>query len=151
MKTIDQERVRRHTSDQVNQRIDEATEATVEAYARAPQEVLTRRIQELDREWDIERALQTNASLLALLGLGLASFRDRRWLALSGGVLGFLLLHGTQGWCPPLPVLRRAGVRTRSEIERERFALKYLRGDFEDVMRRGKIDHGALLEAVKRR
>jgi hypothetical protein len=151
MKTIDQERVRRHTSDQVNQRIDGATEATVEAYARAPQEVLTRRIQELDREWDIERALQTNASLLALLGLGLASFRDRRWLALSGGVLGFLLLHGTQGWCPPLPVLRRAGVRTRSEIERERFALKYLRGDFEDVMRRGKIDHGALLEAVKRR
>src|SRR5204863_859465 len=91
------------------------------------------RIDELDREWDIERVLETNASCLALLGVGLAATVNRKWLALSAGVLGFLLLHGVQGWCPPLPVLRRAGVRTRAEIDRERFALKFLRGDFAHV------------------
>ena len=151
MKTFENERVRRHTSETVNERIDDKIEATVESSTRAPHEVLSRRIHDLDREWDIERALQTNASILALLGLGLATFRDRRWLALTGGVLGFLLLHGTQGWCPPLPLLRRAGIRTRSEIERERVALKYLRGDFEGVRRRGRIDPSELVDAVKRR
>lgn len=34
-----------------------------------------------------------------------------------------LLQHGLQGWCPPLPVLRRLGVRTRGEIDREKYAL----------------------------
>jgi hypothetical protein len=47
----------------------------------------------------------------------------RRWLWVPATVLGFLLLHATQGWCPPLPVLRAKGVRTRGEIERERIAL----------------------------
>jgi hypothetical protein len=32
-----------------------------------------------------------------------------------------------------MPVLRRLGVRTRSEIDREKFALKALRGDFKNV------------------
>jgi len=31
-----------------------------------------------------------------------------------------------QGWCPPVPVLRRMGIRTQSEIERERCALTSL-------------------------
>jgi hypothetical protein len=49
---------------------------------------------------------------------------------LSGIVLSLLLQHAVQGWCPPLAVLRRRGVRTRREIEEERYALKALRGDF---------------------
>jgi len=35
----------------------------------------------------------------------------------------FLLQHGMQGWCPPLPILRRLGVRTRGEIDREKYEL----------------------------
>ena len=42
----------------------------------------------------------------------------------------FFSLHAIQGWCPPVPVLRRLGIRTREEIERERYALKALAGDF---------------------
>jgi len=34
------------------------------------------------------------------------------------------LQHGLQGWCPPLPLLRRLGIRTRGEIDREKYALK---------------------------
>ena len=56
-----------------------------------------------------------------------------RWLALPALVTGFLFQHAVQGWCPPLPILRRLGVRTAREIELERVALKMLRGDFDET------------------
>ena len=74
-------------------------------------------------------ALGTSATL-ALTGTVLGILDDRRFLAIPMVVTAFLLQHALQGWCPPLPVLRRLGVRTAREIERERTALKALRGDF---------------------
>jgi hypothetical protein len=68
-----------------------------------------------------------------LLGLTLGLTLDRRWLFLPLGVAAFLLQHAVQGWCPPVSVFRRLGVRTAGEIARERYALKALRGDFEDL------------------
>ncbi len=95
---------------------------------------ITGRIHELDREWDIERALEANAALLGMTGLAFTVIRrDRRWLVLPGLVLPFLLQHAVQGWCPPLEVLRRLGFRTRKEIDREKYALMVLRGDFADL------------------
>jgi len=88
------------------------------------------RLSELDKEWDIERALEANAATLGLVGALLAVTHDRRWVALPMVVGAFLLQHAIRGWCPPLPVLRRLGFRTQVEIERERMALKALRGDF---------------------
>ena len=58
---------------------------------------------------------------------------SRKWLVLTGAVLGFLFQHAVSGWCPPVPVLRRLGFRTRGEIDREKFALKAMRGDFRDL------------------
>jgi hypothetical protein len=50
-----------------------------------------------------------------------------------------------------VPLLRRAGVRTREEIDREKFALKFLRGDFDDVAADSSADRpGEVLEAVQR-
>jgi len=46
-------------------------------------------------------------------------------------VLPFLFQHAVQGWCPPVPVFRWLGVRTRQEIDEEKYALKVLRGDFD--------------------
>ena len=82
-------------------------------------------------EWDIERVLVTNSSALSLIGLTLGILGRRRWLLLPLVVQGFFLQHSIQGWCPPLPFLRRRGFRTQQEIEQERYALKALRGDFE--------------------
>jgi hypothetical protein len=65
----------------------------------------------------------------AVLG-GLIS---RRFLVLPAIVFGFFFQHATQGWCPPLPVFRKMGVRTRREINKEKYALKALRGDFEHI------------------
>ena len=91
------------------------------------------RLRELDAEWDIERTLAANAATLALTGSLLGAFVNKRWLALPVVVTGFLLQHALQGWCPPLPLFRSRGVRTASEIDRERYALKALRGDFAQV------------------
>ncbi len=129
---IEPDRVRRNTPREINRRIDAATVRSIRYYATQPAETIDRRINELNREWDLDRVLQTHGALLALGGLRLGATLGKRWLLLSGAVLGALLQHGTAGWCPPMPFLRRAGVRTRTEIDREKLALKYLRGDFRE-------------------
>lgn len=123
------ERVERATSSSINRRITRDLERSAEYYAEYPEEIDSR-LDELDHEWDIERVLAANAATLALTGTLLGAYADRRFLILPALVTGFLLQHALQGWCPPVPVFRRLGVRTCTEIERERYALKVLRGDF---------------------
>jgi hypothetical protein len=126
-------RVPGHTDRAVNERIRRRTEADVAYFAARPDQI-GRRLGELDREWDVERMLETGSSVLTLSGLVFGGIgRRRRWLLLSLAVQGFFLQHALQGWCPPLPVLRRMGFRTRREIDQERYALKALRGDFRDA------------------
>jgi hypothetical protein len=91
---------------------------------------VTRHLEELDREWDVERKLEANAATLMLAGVALAATRSRRWLLLAGVVPAFLLQHAVQGWCPPIAVFRALGARSRNEIDAERTAIKALRGDF---------------------
>ena len=123
-------RVPAHSPAAANERLRRETAASVAHFA-THQDDIPKRLQELDREWDIERAIEANASVLALAGIALAAGHDRRWLVLPGLVTGFLFQHAIQGWCPPVPILRRLGFRTSYEIEEERRALKALRGDFE--------------------
>ena len=125
-------RVPAHTDDSVNQRIQLEIEKNVQHFAHH-REQIPKRLRELDAEWDIERAIEANASALALTGTLLGLTRSRGWLVLPALVTGFLLQHAVQGWCPPIPVLRRLGFRTSYEIEQERQALKALRGDFKKV------------------
>jgi hypothetical protein len=127
------DRVREHTDPEVLEQIDQKIEEMVRVYGNESKEMITHRIQQLEQEWDIERALETNGSILGLTGLFLGFTQSRKWFLLSAGVFGFCLQHAIQGWCPPLSVMRRLGFRTRREIEREKYALKVLRGDFEHV------------------
>jgi hypothetical protein len=124
-------RVPDHTAEEINRRIQQETEARIRQFAANPAGI-DRRLRELDEEWDIERLLETNASSLAFTGIVLGATIDKRWLALSALVTAFLFQHAVQGWCPPIPFLRRKGYRTSREIESERIALKYLRGDFRE-------------------
>ncbi len=127
------DRVRRSTAPEILNQIDEKIEQNIRFYATQPPEAITRRIEELDREWDMERWLEANAATLAFSSAFLGLVSSRKWLLITCGVMGFLLQHATTGWCPPVPVMRRLGVRTRSEIDREKFALKTLRGDFKSI------------------
>jgi hypothetical protein len=54
--------------------------------------------------------------------------------------------HAVQGWCPPIPMLRRLGFRTSFEIEEERQALKAIRGDYRNVQ---PGDGQSVLRAVR--
>jgi hypothetical protein len=123
------ERVPRNTDPEINRRILQETAARVRDLAAHPRKI-DRRLRELDAEWDIERVLQTNAAALTFTGAALAATVHKRWLAVPILVGAFLFQHGVQGWCPPVPLLRRLGFRTAREIEEERIALKALRGDF---------------------
>ena len=118
------DRVRRSTDIEVNRRIDRQTDGNIQSYSGLGRDAVLRRIEVLDREWDVERVLEVNAPMLALSGLVLGVTVNKKWLLLPAIVLSFLLQHGLQGWCPPLPILRRLGIRTRGEIDREKYALK---------------------------
>lgn len=122
-------RVPDHTDPAINERIQREIEGSIAYHARNKHEI-DHRLAELDREWDIERTLQAGSAILTVSGIVFSKILRRRWLLLSAVVQGFFLQHVVQGWCPPLPVLRRLGVRTAHEIEQERYALKALRGDF---------------------
>jgi hypothetical protein len=124
------ERVPRHTPEAYNEAIRRQTEENVARVAAGGPAAIDRRLAELDREWDIERTLEANAATVSLIGSALGFTVDRRFFALPAVVAGFLLQHAVQGWCPPVPLFRHLGVRTASEIDHERYALKALRGDF---------------------
>jgi hypothetical protein len=126
-------RVERSTDARLNDAIRERTDADVGRFEQASDEEISERLLAMEAEWDVERLLQANASALVLLGVVLGATVDRRFLALPAGVLTFLGQHALQGWCPPLPVFRRLGIRTHREIARERHALKVLRGDFDEL------------------
>ena len=136
-------RVTANTSSSVNRQIQKELAERVQFYAAHPKQIPTR-LKQLDREWDIERAIEANASAIALAGIVLGGASDRRWLILPGLVAVFLFQHAVQGWCPPVPVLRRLGFRTAHEIEQERHALKAIRGDFRAVQKSSGKSQAAL-------
>ena len=121
-------RVPEHTDVDVNVAIADRTKRSI-AYFDEHRDEIPHRLGQLDREWDIERALATSSSCLSLLGLGLAASGLRRWVYLPLAIQAFYLQHTLQGWCPPLPVFRSLGFRTPAEIERESSALKTLLRD----------------------
>jgi hypothetical protein len=145
--TTTRNRVLRNTSGEVNRRIRQETESSVRYYQRHKNQIPAR-LQELDEEWDIERAIEANAAAVGFIGLALGTLGRSRWLLVPAAVSGFLFQHAVQGWCPPIPLLRRLGFRTAFEIEVERQALKILRGDYKKVAE-GDSEAEDVLEAVR--
>src|SRR5205814_8578641 len=139
MITTNNDRVRAHTAPRVNEGIDREAQQRVMRAAGASEAVLSRQIDELNQEWDMERWLETNASALAFTGTILGLLVNKKFFAIPCLVLPFLFQHAVQGWCPPVPILRRKGVRTRKEIDIEKYAFKALRGDFQDVHSNGDL------------
>jgi len=131
-----QDRVRQNTSASVNEAIDRQIEECVSQCAAKGRHAIDERLAALEREWDIERVLETNFASVVLAGTALTLGVHRRWALFPAVAAGFMLQHVMQGWCPPLVFLRRMGVRTASEIDREKYALKALRGDFESLHKR---------------
>lgn len=132
--TLAHDRVREHTASHVNQSIDRLTSASIAEHVGQGSETVAKRLAELDQEWDVDRALMVNFAVAGAVTFtaGITRFatsspfgpRRKGFLYFFGAQLGFLLLHGLAGWCPPASVFRRLGFRTQREIEVERAALR---------------------------
>jgi hypothetical protein len=111
-------------------RIQGRTLHDVSRYVGADPFFIDERIRELEREWNVERALEAKAATLSLAGVALGLTVDRRFFILPAIAAAFLLQQAFQGWSPPMPLLRGLGIRTAREIQDEIIALRILRGDF---------------------
>jgi hypothetical protein len=121
--------VREKTSPEINRKIDTEIQENLNKYYHNRSEI-NKRLWELDREWDIERILELNAAVFCFMGLWRGLTKNKLWFALPVAVSAMLATHAIEGWCPPVTLFRRFGFRTKAEIEKERYALKTLRGDF---------------------
>jgi hypothetical protein len=144
------DRVRRYTSEPQLRAIDAKTRQNVQMYGTQSREEIDRRIEQLRGEWSIERFLQLNVAAVGLTTVLLALMRDRRWGYATCAGLAFFLFHAADGFDPPMPLLRRLGVRTRAEIDRETYALKAMRGDFSHLTHEsaGRPDAELAIQAV---
>jgi hypothetical protein len=129
------DRVRDHSAHVVNRRIVREIDANVERCIRDGRDAVITRLTELDHEWDIDRVLMANFAILggAAYAIGLERYthgrfgmlgrRRKGWLYFFSTQLGFLFMHAAVGWCPPVVLWRRLGVRTKAEIDAERSLL----------------------------
>ena len=142
------DRIRNSTPSSINYRLDQAVMKRIWSYAKKTPREISDRIEQLDREWDLERVIETNAAGIALTGLIVGVLSSRKWLVLPAAVLGFLLQHALTRKSPPVQLLRRIGIRTRREIESEKYALRMLRGDFDSLNAVSEENHRAI-EALR--
>jgi hypothetical protein len=126
-------RVEYSTEAQLNEHIRARTDAEVVRLESASDEEISQRLRELVGEWDVERLLQVNASVLVMLGVLLGAKGGPSLPGAARGRVHLLRPARAAGWCPPLPLFRRTGVRTQREIARERYALKAMRGDLDGL------------------
>jgi hypothetical protein len=117
------DRVRKNTAFDTNFQIDQKTMENILWYSREEPDVIAARMAELDKEWDTERVLIMNASTLSLASIALGITKNRLWFIMPVVISFFLAQHAIQGWCPPLTLFRKLGVRTRKEIDMEKYAL----------------------------
>lgn len=122
-------RVELNTSRAHNSHFQQQLRENVSRYLQADRATLDQRLDELDKEWNIERFIELEAPLMIGLGIVLGRVHNRKWYGLSAMAASMVILHGVQGWYPLLPIFRRLGVRSQNEIEEERNALRVLRGD----------------------
>ncbi|MBI2785444.1 MAG: hypothetical protein HYX60_03705 [Legionella longbeachae] len=134
-----QDHVRANTSAATNQAIDNQMIATLQTFSTASLDEINQRLDKIEKEYNVERVLELNASTLAFIGVLLGAFVNIYWLILPALVLPFLALHAVQGWCPPLPILRALKIRTQKEIDVEKYSLKILRGDFDGLQKEKDI------------
>jgi hypothetical protein len=138
-------RVKISTSRKSNETIEKQMIENVAKYLNAGKEDISKRIEQLNKEWDTERVLEANASAIIFIGTVLG-FLVNVWFFLICGFISFyLLMHALEGRCPPLPLIRKLGVRTVYEICTGKMILKHLRGDFKDT----SLNATELIEAAK--
>lgn len=114
--------------------LDRSVEESIGAqlrYCAGNRRRMTRRLRELDEEWDIESVLESNASIVTALGVMAGAVVNRRMPSVPVSWTASLVRLAATGLLPVVPLLRRLGLRTSREIEIERLALTIMLGDLD--------------------
>lgn len=143
------ENVRKVTSEEKNAIIDQQILSNIRKYSGKGADEISQRIKELDKEWDIERVLDLSMSFLAICGIISSLLLNKYSIFLTILLLLFFIWHAFQGWCPPIPLLRHFKIRTRPEVDREKYALKAMRGDFKGLANEKDLASWAFESAKK--
>jgi len=126
-------RVSINSNPNVNFKIRNHTIRNINIYKNSSDKILSDNIEKLNNEWDIERLLEAKAATIIITSTILGLKSNKNWFLLTGAAGIFLLQHSIQGWCPPVPLLRRMGFRTSEEINNEKIVYKMLRKDFDSI------------------
>ncbi len=122
------DRLREHTSDHVLRRLDDRTQDALDRVGDS-EPAIRARLADLDREWDVDRTVLLSSAIVGTISAGMTMrslLRHGRiggWGAFFWMQMSFLAHHAIRGWCPPMPVFRRLGLRSQQEICAEREAL----------------------------
>lgn len=115
-----------------NQKTNKEIVSSIAQYSEQGAAAIESGINGLDNEWGSERRLEVNAGILGLTGAILALTVNKRW-AIPAVVTSPPVQHAIQGWCPPFPLFRRMGIKSRSESDRKKYAMKAPRDDFKNI------------------
>jgi hypothetical protein len=81
------------------------------------------RLRRIETEIDQEQALQFGAAAIGFVGAILSLTLSSAFALLPAFAIATLAQYLVQGWCPPLALLARLGLRSSAEIDSERYAL----------------------------
>jgi len=109
---------------------DAALECRLKSVIDGGPEAIGERLDELESEWTAGRAAKATAGILIVGGLALSLTLSLMWLVLPivGGAVMMQYLFGRTSLIGEM--FHAFGLRSGSEIEREKMALRVLRGDF---------------------
>lgn len=119
-------KVNGNTPDYINEAIQRKIAENIRLFKEKDKTEIKKRLEELDFEWDTERVLETNLSIITFISSIYGLTKNRAWMLVSGTASVFMIQHALQGWCPPLSLIRRLGIRTAEEIDQEKDGLKQL-------------------------
>jgi hypothetical protein len=100
---------------EIRRHIRRQTIADLTRYRGSPPLAVEVRLAQLDREWNVARAIKAGATSFALAGIALGVLVHPRWLLMPAAVVGLALQ------------LRHSRLRSQTEIEAERRVLRIMK------------------------
>jgi hypothetical protein len=110
------------------------------------------RLAALEDEPELETVATLGLAGAGVLALIFGLLGSRLWRLLAWLVLPLIFAHARGRLAAPGQFLKTLGLRSRKEIEEEKYALKALRGDFRDMgesQPEGMPDPASALDAVR--
>ena len=101
---------------------------SIDYYEHHP-ELISRRLEELDKEPSVEKVFQYAVAGASIGGFVFSLTRSRLWRLLPVAAAVVSLKQGITGESKVYDLIHKLGFRRAEEIESERYALKSIRGD----------------------